>query len=193
MSLITVISAVALVAIRCSTRPQHASRQLDSHPRSTRMESPVFIHRRHDTNTVHGGPGTHVMRYLSLFEHRIYVLFLFLASRRWGGAELSEYVHDQKPKGRRHDIACRKVVILIYLTTDLKEEDVNDTVVRSGLSAGKAAMAGLRAPTQFGRPTCDKVFSGCALLLSAPKVIESRVSRVTMFAIDCSDAPKDAS
>jgi NADPH oxidase len=51
-----------------------------------------------------------------------------------------------------------KIEINIYLTAKIKEDDVNNIIVQD-VGAEKDAITALRAPTHFGRPNWDRVFS----------------------------------
>jgi len=51
-----------------------------------------------------------------------------------------------------------RIEINIYLTAKLKEDDVNNIIVQD-VGAEKDAITSLRAPTHFGRPNWNRVFS----------------------------------
>jgi len=51
-----------------------------------------------------------------------------------------------------------KIEINIYLTAKIKEDDMNNIIVQD-VGAEKDAITSLRAPTHFGRPNWDRVFS----------------------------------
>ncbi|KAF9451093.1 NADPH oxidase isoform 2 [Macrolepiota fuliginosa MF-IS2] len=54
-----------------------------------------------------------------------------------------------------------RIEINIYLTARLKEDEMNNIIVQD-VGAEKDAITSLRAPTHFGRPNWDKVFSSIA-------------------------------
>ncbi|TBU41089.1 NADPH oxidase [Dichomitus squalens] len=54
-----------------------------------------------------------------------------------------------------------RIEINIYLTAKIKEEDMNNIIVQD-VGAEKDAITSLRAPTHFGRPNWDRVFSSIA-------------------------------
>lgn len=54
-----------------------------------------------------------------------------------------------------------RIEINIYLTAKIKEEDMNNIIVQD-VGAEKDAITNLRAPTHFGRPNWDRVFSSIA-------------------------------
>ncbi|KAH9929095.1 NADPH oxidase [Epithele typhae] len=54
-----------------------------------------------------------------------------------------------------------RIEINIYLTARIKEEDMNNIIVQD-VGAEKDAITSLRAPTHFGRPNWDRVFSSIA-------------------------------
>lgn len=51
-----------------------------------------------------------------------------------------------------------RIEINIYLTAKIKDDDVNNIIVQD-VGAEKDAITSLRAPTHFGRPNWDRVFS----------------------------------
>ncbi|CAK5264030.1 unnamed protein product [Mycena citricolor] len=51
-----------------------------------------------------------------------------------------------------------RIEINIYLTQKIKEDDMNNIIVHD-VGAEKDAITSLRAPTHFGRPNWDKIFS----------------------------------
>ncbi|KAJ7349283.1 NADPH oxidase [Mycena albidolilacea] len=51
-----------------------------------------------------------------------------------------------------------RIEINIYLTAKIKEDDMNNIIVQD-VGAEKDAITSLRAPTHFGRPNWDKIFS----------------------------------
>jgi len=51
-----------------------------------------------------------------------------------------------------------RIEISIYLTAKIKEDDMNNIIVHD-VGAEKDAITSLRAPTHFGRPNWDKVFT----------------------------------
>ncbi|KAF8624698.1 hypothetical protein AX17_007029 [Amanita inopinata Kibby_2008] len=51
-----------------------------------------------------------------------------------------------------------RIEINIYLTAKIKEDDMNNIIVQD-VGAEKDAITSLRAPTHFGRPNWDRVFS----------------------------------
>lgn len=51
-----------------------------------------------------------------------------------------------------------RIEINIYLTAKIKEDDMNNIIVHD-VGAEKDAITSLRAPTHFGRPNWDRVFS----------------------------------
>ena len=54
-----------------------------------------------------------------------------------------------------------RIEINIYLTAKIREEDMNNIIVQD-VGAEKDAITSLRAPTHFGRPNWDRVFSSIA-------------------------------
>lgn len=52
-----------------------------------------------------------------------------------------------------------RIEISIYLTAKLKEDEMNNILVQD-VGAERDAITSLRAPTHFGRPNWDRVFSG---------------------------------
>ena len=54
-----------------------------------------------------------------------------------------------------------RIEINIYLTAKIKEDDMNNIIVQD-VGAEKDAITSLRAPTHFGRPNWDRVFSSVA-------------------------------
>ena len=54
-----------------------------------------------------------------------------------------------------------RIEINIYLTAKIKEDDMNNIIVPD-VGAEKDAITSLRAPTHFGRPNWDRVFSSIA-------------------------------
>ncbi|KAH9947869.1 NADPH oxidase [Amylocystis lapponica] len=54
-----------------------------------------------------------------------------------------------------------RIEINIYLTAKIKEDDMNNIIVHD-VGAEKDAITSLRAPTHFGRPNWDRVFSSIA-------------------------------
>ncbi|KAG9102315.1 hypothetical protein FS749_007198 [Ceratobasidium sp. UAMH 11750] len=54
-----------------------------------------------------------------------------------------------------------RIEISIYLTAKLKEDDMNNILVQD-VGAERDAITALRAPTHFGRPNWDRVFTGIA-------------------------------
>ena len=54
-----------------------------------------------------------------------------------------------------------RIEINIYLTQKLKEDEMNNIIVQD-VGAEKDAITSLRAPTHFGRPNWDRVFSSIA-------------------------------
>ncbi|KAF7341131.1 FAD-binding FR-type domain-containing protein [Mycena venus] len=55
-----------------------------------------------------------------------------------------------------------RIEINIYLTQRIKEDDMNNIIVHD-VGAEKDAITALRAPTHFGRPNWDKIFSSIAV------------------------------
>jgi len=54
-----------------------------------------------------------------------------------------------------------RIEINIYLTAKIKEDDMTNIIVQD-VGAEKDAITSLRAPTHFGRPNWDRVFSSIA-------------------------------
>jgi NADPH oxidase 2 len=54
-----------------------------------------------------------------------------------------------------------RIEINIYLTAKLKEDEMNNIIVQD-VGADKDAITSLRAPTHFGRPNWDRVFTSIA-------------------------------
>jgi predicted ferric reductase len=54
-----------------------------------------------------------------------------------------------------------RIEITIYLTANIKEDDMNNIIVQD-VGAEKDAITNLRAPTHFGRPNWDRVFPSIA-------------------------------
>jgi NADPH oxidase 2 len=57
--------------------------------------------------------------------------------------------------------AQNRIEINIYLTAKIKEDDMNNIIVQD-VGAEKDAITSLRAPTHFGRPNWDRVFTSVA-------------------------------
>lgn len=64
-----------------------------------------------------------------------------------------------------------KIEISIYLTAKIKEDDMNNIVVQD-VGAERDAITSLRAPTHFGRPNWDRVFSGVKFRCSEQSLSE---------------------
>jgi NADPH oxidase 2 len=54
-----------------------------------------------------------------------------------------------------------RIEISIYLTAKIKEDDMNNILVQD-VGAERDAITSLRAPTHFGRPNWDRVFTSIA-------------------------------
>ncbi|KIO16959.1 hypothetical protein M407DRAFT_33389 [Tulasnella calospora MUT 4182] len=82
---------------------------------------------------------------------RLSKVYFVWVIRDFGSAEwfhsLLHAIEEQGVGGR--------IEISIYLTAKLKDDDVNNIVVQDTITS-------LRAPTHFGRPNWDRVFSGFA-------------------------------
>ncbi|KZT00716.1 NADPH oxidase [Laetiporus sulphureus 93-53] len=77
--------------------------------------------------------------------------------RDFGSAEwfhsLLQAIEEQDTQNR--------IEINIYLTAKIKEDDMNNIIVQD-VGAEKDAITSLRAPTHYGRPNWDRVFSSVA-------------------------------
>jgi len=77
--------------------------------------------------------------------------------RDFGSAEwfhsLLQAIEEQDTQNR--------IEINIYLTAKIKEDDMNNIIVQD-VGAEKDAVTSLRAPTHYGRPNWDRVFSSIA-------------------------------
>lgn len=77
--------------------------------------------------------------------------------RDFGSAEwfhsLLQAIEEQDTQNR--------IEINIYLTAKIKEDDMNNIIVQD-VGAEKDAITSLRAPTHYGRPNWDRVFSSIA-------------------------------
>lgn len=76
-----------------------------------------------------------------------------------------------------------RIEINIYLTAKIKDDDMNNIIVQE-VGAEKDTITSLRAPTHFGRPNWDKVFSNistrhpdsdCGVFFCGPKVLSSQL------------------
>ncbi|KAK7443994.1 hypothetical protein VKT23_015391 [Stygiomarasmius scandens] len=74
-----------------------------------------------------------------------------------------------------------RIEINIYLTAKIKDDEMNNIIVQE-VGAEKDTITSLRAPTHFGRPNWDKVFSNisnrhpdsdCGVFFCGPKVLSS--------------------
>ena len=86
--------------------------------------------------------------------HQVYFTWVI---RDFGSAEwfhsLLQAIEEQDTQNR--------IEINIYLTAKIKEDDMNNIIVHD-VGAEKDAITSLRAPTHFGRPNWDRVFSSIA-------------------------------
>jgi len=80
-----------------------------------------------------------------------------------------------------------QIEINIYLTAKLKEDEMNNIIVQD-VGADKDAITSLRAPTHFGRPNWDKVFTSIAekhpqtdvgVFFCGPKVLSSQLHQMS--------------
>lgn len=88
---------------------------------------------------------------------RLSKVYFVWVIRDFGSAE---WFHSLLHAIEEQDVGGR-IEISIYLTAKLKDDDVNNIVVQD-VGAEKDAITSLRAPTHFGRPNWDRVFSGIA-------------------------------
>ncbi|KAG5641082.1 hypothetical protein DXG03_006054 [Asterophora parasitica] len=72
----------------------------------------------------------------------------------------AEWFHSLLHAIEEQDTSNR-IEINIYLTAKIKEDDMNNIIVQD-VGAEKDAITSLRAPTHFGRPNWDRVFSSIA-------------------------------
>jgi len=70
----------------------------------------------------------------------------------------AEWFHSLLHAIEEQDVE-NKIEISIYLTAKIKEDDMNNIVLQD-VGADRDAITQLRAPTHFGRPNWDRVFSG---------------------------------
>ena len=88
---------------------------------------------------------------------RLSTVYFTWVIRDFGSAEwfhsLLQAIEEQDTQNR--------IEINIYLTAKIKEDDMNNIIVQD-VGAEKDAITSLRAPTHFGRPNWDKVFSSIA-------------------------------
>ncbi|KII91666.1 hypothetical protein PLICRDRAFT_38486 [Plicaturopsis crispa FD-325 SS-3] len=73
---------------------------------------------------------------------------------------VAEWFHSLLAAIEEQDLQNR-IEINIYLTAKIKEDDMNNIIV-SDVGAEKDSITSLRAPTHFGRPNWDRVFSSIA-------------------------------
>jgi len=85
---------------------------------------------------------------------RLSKVYFIWVIRDFGSAEwfhsLLQAIEEQDTQNR--------IEITIYLTAKIKEDDMNNIIVQD-VGAEKDAITSLRAPTHFGRPNWDRVFS----------------------------------
>lgn len=72
----------------------------------------------------------------------------------------AEWFHSLLHAIEEQDTSNR-IEINIYLTAKIKDDDMNNIIVQD-VGAEKDAITSLRAPTHFGRPNWDRVFSSIA-------------------------------
>ena len=81
-----------------------------------------------------------------------------------------------------------RIEISIYLTAKIKEDDMNNILVQD-VGAERDAITSLRAPTHFGRPNWDRVFSSIAdkhpetdigVFFCGPSVLSNTLHRQSM-------------
>jgi len=72
----------------------------------------------------------------------------------------AEWFHSLLHAIEEQDMQNR-IEINIYLTAKIKEDDMTNIIVQD-VGADKDAITSLRAPTHFGRPNWDRVFSSIA-------------------------------
>jgi len=72
----------------------------------------------------------------------------------------AEWFHSLLHAIEEQDLEGR-IEISIYLTQKLKDDEVNNILVQD-VGADRDAITSLRAPTHFGRPNWDRVFTGIA-------------------------------
>ena len=78
-----------------------------------------------------------------------------------------------------------RIEINIYLTAKLKEDEVNNIIVQD-VGAEKDAITSLRAPTHFGRPNWNRVFS--TLVDKHPDTDIGVVSFIPVFVLGTSES-----
>ena len=95
-------------------------------------------------------------KHYTLLTEILQVYFMWVI-RDFGTAEwfhsLLHALEEQDTMGR--------IEISIYLTSHMKEDDLNNIMVQD-VGAERDAITSLRAPTHFGRPNWDKVFASIA-------------------------------
>ena len=72
----------------------------------------------------------------------------------------AEWFHSLLHAIEEHDTQNR-IEINIYLTAQLQEDEMNNIILQD-VGAEKDAITSLRAPTHFGRPNWDRVFTSIA-------------------------------
>jgi NADPH oxidase 2 len=93
---------------------------------------------------------------LGTHPHFMQVYFTWVI-RDFGSAE---WFHSLLHAIEEQD-AQNRIEINIYLTAKIKEDDMNNIIVQD-VGAEKDAITSLRAPTHFGRPNWDRVFTSVA-------------------------------
>jgi len=88
---------------------------------------------------------------------RLSKVYFVWVIRDFGSAE---WFHSLLHAIEEQDLQNR-IEISIYLTAKIREDDMNNILVQD-VGADRDAITSLRAPTHFGRPNWDKVFSGIA-------------------------------
>jgi NADPH oxidase len=98
----------------------------------------------------------------------------------------AEWFHSLLHAIEEHDTQGR-IEINIYLTAKLKEDEMNNIMVQD-VGAEKDAITSLRAPTHFGRPNWDRVFTSIVekhpetdvgVFFCGPKVLSKQVHQMS--------------
>jgi hypothetical protein len=92
-----------------------------------------------------------------LNPHRTAQVYFTWVIRDFGSAE---WFHSLLHAIEEQDMQNR-IEINIYLTAKIKDDDMTNIFVQD-VGAEKDAITALRAPTHFGRPNWDRVFSSIA-------------------------------
>ena len=102
-------------------------------------------------------PSTRLGQKLTYSWHRFTQVYFTWVIRDFGSAE---WFHSLLHAIEEQDMQNR-IEINIYLTAKIKEDDMTNIIVQD-VGADKDAITSLRAPTHFGRPNWDRVFTSIA-------------------------------